>query len=275
MSGHFRIVHFIPHHASSVRIPLGALLVTDTESPRMIAAAHLPGPDCLGGRAASIAARMIIESLADTESFDELPVAAGPHAVLDKARPIPQGVQDPVEWITGNILPVRPVETLAKTTKSARRATLGFQFFANFRLERYVRKTFEPRTDWTGIVSPAAAKSLPDISLWSGDPKTELLLMEPIIVGQRKRLQDQLKDVGMRLGAYRHQILKNPAAQTTTLIAYVLEGGDAMRRSEIVDAMHESAAHLVVDVERDDERQDFIDRVKHAGSSLSQGTIVS
>src|ERR1017187_6147506 len=82
MTARYRVVHFVPDPFTGARIPLAAI-VAGGGGVSIASAGHVPGAVCLGRPSTYAAMQMVLESLSTVESLDVLPVAVGPHAVLD------------------------------------------------------------------------------------------------------------------------------------------------------------------------------------------------
>lgn len=100
----YRIVHFVPDPFTGARIPIAAV-VAYAGTVALALATRLPSADCLGRVSLLATMHMVLHALAAVESLDVLPIAVGPHAVLGDARYVPEGVANPVAWVTEHVLP--------------------------------------------------------------------------------------------------------------------------------------------------------------------------
>lgn len=102
MTAQYRIVHFVPQPFLGGRIPVAALVRHDGFT-RLVAADRQPDANSVGGVAQAATLRVLLRTL-EGASFDDLPPTAGPHAVLDEPRGIPDSV-DPFTWVSSFVLP--------------------------------------------------------------------------------------------------------------------------------------------------------------------------
>ena len=132
MTAQYRIVHFVPQPFLGAKIPVAAL-VRHGGSTRVVAADRQLDVDSLGGVAQVATLRMLLRALEES-SFDDLPASAGPHAVLDEPRAVPDNV-DPLAWVSSFVLPAR--ERGTGRTQRPRWSQYG--------LERHVQKRYSPQ----------------------------------------------------------------------------------------------------------------------------------
>jgi hypothetical protein len=270
MTARFRIVHFSPDPFLGTRIPIAALLDVGGRV-EVHSVPHIPGPECLGGSAAAAAVRMILEDLDDVEEFDRLPMSAGPHAVLDEPSDVPRGVNDAQRWLERTLQAVVPPKAAdadaeePHVVRARRRATIGYQFFQQHRVDRWVRKTFNPTRDADGILS--AASALGTVSHFVPGDRT-LLLMEPIFP-RRAQVDADVQSIARMFGAYKTVLRAAKPKQAIELFAYVLPGGSAKRRDEINEELR-LYVDRVVDTARDAPRKDFIRHIEETGESTAR-----
>ncbi len=262
MSSRFRIVHFMPDPFSGARVPIAALVEGQDRSVRVTRAPFIPGPHCVGGRAAWTSLQMTLEDLDLADNFEVLPRSIGPFVVMDEARKVPAQVGDPVRWVTQHILPRPPIhaEDLAERPPPAiKRQVMGLTFFTRHKVARYV----QPRFDGT-IVTGVRPDTAEPISQWVPG-KEGLLLMEPVVAG-RESFHEDLRHVSSTFLAWR-KVFENHGIQKRmpSFIAYVLSG----RRGESADARAalQEARATVVDVMIPAESKWLIDSIKTVGRS--------
>lgn len=265
MAAKYRLVHFVPDPFTGARIPVAAL-VAGGGGVSVASATHLPGAACLGNAPTFAAMQMVLEAVSAAESFDVLPVAVGPHAVLDTEREIPGDVSDPAKWVVEHVLPRAVEDHPARETRSSRRDTQGFRFFETWHVASYVRRHFRPDQNWSDARSGTAWVLAP-VSHWVGAPKTGLLLMEPI-VPTRTGLQRDLTDVHQRFASYRVFLdsgdVPEETRKKTKLCVYVLAGGKAQDRNSALTAFANVGA-TSIDTESESARQSFLGEIQAVG----------
>lgn len=271
MSATYRLVHFAPDPFTGARFPLGAV-VTDADGGVHVAqATHLPSADCLGSRDLAVAVQRLHARLWTVDDPHRLPPAFGPYATLDEPRDIPASVRDPVAWVESMLSPGAPGGRHVSTPRGVQRATQGYRFFETYKVDRYVRKTFRPESDWGGWLGRHAS-GLPQVSHWVPG-ETHLLLMEPI-VATRRQFDGDLKDVAVKLGAYRYATTQAENGRRAQIIAYITGGGPPDRRAEARSRL-EPFADRVVDTSVDAERSSFLGRIRDLGERGDpQGSLV-
>ncbi len=265
MSARFRLVHFVPDPFLGGRIPIAAIVQAD-EGISVLRMQHIPGPHCLGGRAAAATVQMVLDDLAQVHDFDSLPKSMGPQAILGNPQQVPVAVTNETAWINSLLSSLR-VDTVteedeAKHYRGPNRATYGYRFFENFRIAKYVRKTFYPEQQGGGVLS--AARTIGPISHYVlGESK--LLLMEPI-VPSRHSWQADTQEVAKTLGAYKMVIREQRLTEKVKLLAYMLVGGTTSSREQIERDLYQFVDD-VVDIANPQRRAAFVDRVRNTGRS--------
>jgi hypothetical protein len=193
-------------------------------------------------------------------SFERLPVALGPHALLDEPHEVPRGVS-PQTWLEDALLRVVPRPTATATQRGQNRATYGYRFFENWKVQRWVRKTFHPGQSVGGLL--VKARPLDAISHYVAG-RDEVLLMEPIVPA-RPDAKRSAKEVATLFGAYKTAMTRGDS-QKAKLIAYVLADGAEADRREI-KAMLVNWADEVFDTASAAVRGRLVERVRTVGQS--------
>jgi hypothetical protein len=267
MSARFRIIHFMPDPFTGARVPVAALVEGEDRRVQVTRAPHIPGPQCLGGRAAWSVIALALESLEATTAFNELPSTMGPHFLLDEERRIPDAVFNPAEWVATRVLPKRPLtseDASEKVPHSPKRQTQGMRFFETNKVDKYVEKNF----DGTGFeVNTHAAHHISHYVIG----KNDLLLMEPVI-GNRSDLRAELRDISQAFLAWRAIFANRKVGRQPSFIAYVLGGTQKGALSTAREVLEESRAE-VVSVDIPNERDRFVERIRHVGRSVESGNL--
>lgn len=264
MSARFRIIHYVPDPFSGARVPIAALVEDKEKRVRVERSPFLPGPHCVGGRAASSIITMTLDDLRWATSFDVLPPTLGPDIHLDRARPIPESVDDPAQWVVDHVLPKRPVlaeDQPERAPAAQRRQSKGMRFFETWKVATYVE------TDYSGVELGIPADVAHRISHYVKG-KERLLLMEPVI-GAREDFSDELRHVSNAFLAWRKLLENHGARREPQFIAYVLEGRygeSAHAREKLVEAGAE-----VIDVDIPSERSRFLETIKRVADSGGNG----
>lgn len=273
----YKLIYFVPDPFNQGRIPVGAL-VEDNNHARAVVASHLPGAECLGSHKNAALMRMILRDLNLVNKF-ELPAFISPHVRLDSEHIIPLQIEDPFAWVHKHILPHKPHSDEAQkpplTDHITRRATIGFQFFRNWRVDHYVNQTFKPGRDWNSWLK-GSEDILQPISHWVASDE-QILLMEPIIPEDaHHKFDDELKKVAQRFLSYRGFFEKNKpgASREGHLVAYILPGIDRELRVKAF-AKLDRASDEVVDFSAEKERTRFFERVKSLGEKGPKHTLLS
>lgn len=260
MTAQYRIVHFVPEPFLGTRIPVAALVRRERTLCVVIAEGRMDA-DCLGSVAHAAALRMLLRTLGDA-SFEDLPATAGPHALLDEARAVPDDV-DPVDWVRSFVLPRH--QRLDRKGKRPRWSQYGLEFFRRHQVESYVRKRYSPQLH-PDVIPALRGTRLPPVSHWVKG-RDALLLMEPIVPADT-RLEHELLNIATAFSAYRFQLREAPAS----LVAYVLPGAPPQLRERVRKEL-ETSANLVVDLDSDASRDDFLRRIRAVGET-STGPLV-
>lgn len=256
----YRLIQFTPDPFTGARFPLGAV-VRQGDAVRVATVERLPSAACLGGRSLALVVQRLHARL-DSLEADALPSSFGPYASLSEPREVPAGVPDALAWVQSMLSPPRPQAAPPATPRGAQRATLGYRFFETWHVAAYVRRTFQPASDWDGWLGRHAA-ALQQISHWVPGTST-VLLMEPI-VPTRPQFDKDLHDVAQRLAAYRFALNEATDGRRGALVAYVTAGGPPDRRAQAREALA-PIAHQVVDTDDATARTAFIERIKRVGS---------
>lgn len=259
-STRYRLVHFVPDPFQGARVPVAAVLqaegrVSVHEVP------HIPGPECLGGKDRAALVSLMLEGLGQMSSFEQLPAALGPQAVLDTAREVPAGV-NAQKWLERRLAATtQSEEKQPKSHRPPQRATFGYQFFSNWGVATWVQKTFEPGVDIQGFLPSAAP--IGKVSHYV-EGQSEILLMEPLLPS-RMHTDEDLHKVACLFGGYKAAI-KDAGEERATLIAYVLDGGNVETRQRIGSALR-PYADQVIDTSQDVAREQFLGRIRGVGQS--------
>lgn len=260
MSGHYKIIHFLPDHFSGERIPVGAV-VAENGSVNVVLADRTPGPECLGSDATYMLLRDTLDELRQLTSLERLPMSIGPHFEMSEASDLPALDGDAVSWLRQRILPRAMEKPSSSRKRGPSRSSVGLDYLRQFNVARYV-KQFRPKKDLHEL--NGASESLPAISQGVRGAN-QLLLMEPVIP-TRRQLDKDLKTIGTNFFAYRGAFQTHPIDTDVDLIAYVTPGGNASIRSEIVARLGESADR-VYDVTAMSARKDLVNLVATIGKS--------
>lgn len=261
----YRLVHFVPDPFVGARVPVAAVLEADgrTSVHRL---PHLPGPECLGGKERATALHMVLEGLGELASFERLPVALGPQALLDDAREVPRGV-DAQAWLEDALLRVAPRQPAASNHSGQNRATYGYRFFENWNVQRWVHKTFHPGQSIPGLL--VKARPLDAISHYVVG-RDEVLLMEPIVPTRAEAKRSE-KEGATLFGAYKTAMTPEDSGKAK-LVAYVLADGAEADRREI-KAMLADWADEVFDTTSAPTRDRLVERVRSVGRSAEPATL--
>jgi hypothetical protein len=259
MTARFRIVHFVPDPFSGMRVPVAAL-VLGKSGLRIVRAPHTAGPGCVGGLATWHNLQGVVHGLDAVRDFDRLPMSLGPHVILDDHREVPERVDDPESWVAKFILPQRPLEpddAREAAPPSPRRESVGYTFFQNWKVDRYVIRHFKGETlglrdEYAGAISHAVMG--PD----------ELMLMEPVL-GRRSDLPDQLEGVSKTFLAWEKLLERIGSQRKPRFVAYMF----STPRTTVREAKQflNFAEAEVIDVEVPNERERFISDIRRVGLS--------
>lgn len=269
MSASYRLIHFSPDPFTGARFPLGAVVADAQGEVRVARVERLPSADCLGDRRLAVAVQRLHARLGAVTTVEALPAVFGPYATLAEPQEVPKGVPDALAWVQGMLAPTAAQEAHLVTPRSRRRATLGYRFFQTWGVQRYVRKTFKPATDWGGWLDSYSA--LPQISHWVPG-QNQVLLMEPVVPTRRQFEQDVGK-IAMRLGAYRHAMEHASNGREGSLLAYITAGGRPDMREMAMEQL-QAFAHDVVDTEDATSRDGFIERIRRVGGEGRQQELI-
>ncbi len=115
MTACFRVLLFVPDPFNGMSWPLGA--VVDTQDGLEVArSGRLPDAAALGSQRTALLARRMHRRLNEFCSFDAVPISFGPYAVLGEKRTLPEGVENPVQWIEEHVLPRATAKRRASRT---------------------------------------------------------------------------------------------------------------------------------------------------------------
>lgn len=270
----YRLIYYVPDHARQARFPI-AVALSDRGALKLVEAepAYLPDSRCLGGKTQAALLYLVRQALRSLTSFEQLPVAVGPHGVLGEVRALPAGVDDPELWLLTHVLQPAGWTTHGPSRRvDQQRATYGLQFFRRWGVHDLIRKRFQPRNDLSGWLA-GASDTLKPVSHWVAG-RSSVLFMEPL-VPTRTNFKSDIRELGSAFWAYRaaiHQV-PHPFDLDAELVAYVLKGGSERDRAYASDALRGPADH-VVDTSRDAVAEQFITRVRQlALSSQQQGEL--
>ena len=129
-------------------------------------------------------------------------------------------------------------------------------------MARYVKKTFEPTSDWDGWLSQHGP-GLQRVTHWVPG-QTTALLMEPV-VPSRVQFDKDLKEIATKFGAYRYALDEVENGRTGRLVAYITLGGHPDQREAAVGTLSEFA-HSVVDTAQPGQAEEFAGRIKRVGT---------
>ncbi len=274
----YKLIYFVPDPFTMGRIPVGAL-VEDGGRVESVIASHLPGAECLGGQKSAALLRMIVRDLSQVTSF-ELPRSISPHARLDSENELPSQIDNACAWVKKHVLPCKPGQLEGQKEEKlhdplVRRATIGYQFFENWRVHKHVNRTFKPGRDWNNWLE-GARDVLEPISHWVGG-KQEILLMEPIVPEDlHHRVDDEVKDIARRFLTYRGYVEKHrpDGDRRGKLVAYILPGLSRALRTKAFSKL-DVASDEVVDFSAENDRTRFFDRIRSLGEELPSEQLLS
>ncbi len=259
MSAHYKLVHFAPDPLSGWRVPIGAL-VSETDKVRFVEGEWTPGPACIGGVATSAVLRMIVAAIAKSPDYQRLPVQVGPQAALSAPIEIPSSVEDPIGWVKGHVLPGRPAANLPEREYGPRRDVVGRRFFEQYRVDRWLKRRFNPESLATGM-SPLSASEITHYVTGSD----EILLMEPL-VGSRANFEKEISEVSQLFLAWRQLFEEVAQNREPRFIAYAFPYGRNERVDQVRDVL-EAHRFEVVNVDTPSERTGLLDSVNRIGAS--------
>jgi hypothetical protein len=245
MMATYRIVHFVPEPINGGRFPVGAMVTTGAITD-WLQAQRLPDVGCLGGMGAKQLLDWLLGELTNPGQWDKLHGGAlGPHLWIADQREIPGPELRAKAWVAEFVLPRAPAAIKRQTAAvlHARRATLGFQFLRDHQLAGHIKPTFEPKKDGAELLGPYASLLQP-ISQW-GERSNGLVMLEPIAPAKR-RVDADLEQVLQRFLAYRGVRRElDIAPQAMKLTSYLLPGGDAKWRREVMGELRMASDQVV------------------------------
>lgn len=257
----YRLIHFVPDHARGARFPIAAAVTTERGVQLVEAKSEdIPGPLCLGGKGPSAILTLVRQSLRDLASFDHLPASAGPHAVWDAVRDLPDGVADAEAWIRRHVLAVSAEKRVSDRKSSLHRITWGARFFERWKVNQYVQTRFHPESDLQGWLKSSAA-TLGQVTHWV-EGKSEVFLMEPV-VPHHESFAKEVLEVGRLFNAYRFAMgeAKRDRPKRPRLIAYVLQGGTKDDRAGAINALR-GPSHEVIDTSNQGGAMEFTSSIR-------------
>ncbi|MCX4244166.1 hypothetical protein [Paraliomyxa miuraensis] len=268
----YRTVFFHPDPSLDWKVPV-AVLVRGGDAVQIGVAQHLPDPGCLGGSKRMALLRVGLSELGANRApmFDRLPDSLGPHFSAGEPHLLGMSIENPLKWAVDNTLPLRSTETRTTGSHGEQRSTLGYRFFEQRRVTKYVRKQFSPR------------KALPDDSRFQRlhsvshyvRGASRLLLLEPL-VPERKETERELDKIVNLFWSYRGSLmpLLEEKGIGAELVVYMLQGGDEAART-VLHAGASEAAHRVVDIALPGEAASFAEEIEVVGhSGRDQGELI-
>lgn len=87
--------------------------------------------------------------------------------------------------------------------------------------------------------------------------------MEPVIPS-RQQLEQDLKEIATKFGAYQYALEQTGNGRTGKLIAYLTGGGHSDQRTEAKETL-DAFADVVVDTADDAARQRFVETIRQVG----------
>jgi hypothetical protein len=266
----YRLIHFTPDPFISARVPIGAI-IEDRAGISVLQAPRLPDAGCLGGQSEWAMLHLLLEDLHQITSIDALPSCMGPHAILDDIYLVPNKVENVAHWVSANVLPGKPKQAPSGMKRAERRATTGYRCFEQFRVSKFVKKTFRPNIDGRDLFPSAGARILDTIAHWVSS-QNDLLLMEPIVPESNSHhvLEDS-KLVAKRFMEYKHVIGK-PTQCHTSLNAYLAPGIDKEHKRLARENL-EISADDIFDLDHERDRTRLINRIREIGGHPSRGQI--
>lgn len=257
----YRLVQFVPDPFLDDRVTIGAVWVEGGRA-RFVQNRRLPDARCLGGVRHRVTMDTILNRLERASNFTRLEMALGPHAFIDEERVVPLGASPPA-WLEQLLGVGRGTSEAEQEVRRATRGTLGYQFLSTWDVARFVRKTFNPKTDLSGRF--AAAAPLGQITHWVWGLRS-VLLMEPVVVGGARE-RKTAADVAKTFAAYRRVAERAGGASTDLrFMAYVLPGGPSHARAEALGLLA-PFADASVDLDDVSARRELVQEIKAVGSS--------
>lgn len=240
VSSQYRVLEFIPDPFLGVGVPYGAL-VRERGVVVPALAQRIPGANCLGGTAAARALAYCRDLASSIDSFDALPLWAGPQVRLGPVREVPQGVENPIAWVVEHVLPRPADDSVRRSVRAPRRTVVAETFLRSCDLRRWVHRGFEPEVHLRERMAGRTA-NLPSVShfVMRGD---RLLLLE----GVRPSVETDLQQVATTFLAYGELLRKLGVRDTSERLAYLLPGGDRDGRAALAEQLRD-ATDRVIDV---------------------------
>ena len=75
-----------------------------------------------------------------------------------------------------------------------------------------------------------------------------------------------MKDLSLRIGAYRYALDQAPGARRGALVVYLMSGGHPDRRQEARETLA-PFAHTFVDTDEEAQRTSFVERIRRVGAA--------
>jgi hypothetical protein len=261
MTARYRIVHFVPDPFLGGRVPIAALL-EDHGRVTVVRVPHLPGPQCLGSRARAHTVQLLLADLETVASLDTRPVVAGPQALFDLPVPVPAGIGDPAAWLAALLAATTPAPNTPPQHRAPPRTTVGYRFFEQFKVAKFVERGFELRGN-DARFRPAEAPLRPISHFVDGARK--ILLLEPIVV-DHANVGDEVREVATSFGAYKHLLSEERQSDQAQFIAYVLHARTGKEFDGVVKKL-ERLADEVVNVNAVPSRERFLALIETVGKS--------
>lgn len=240
MSAQYRLVYFVPDPFRGERVAIGALADGVGVIPRP---GGLAGLGLLDAGARSLVHTSLAE-LASVGPTRELPITIGPQIVGGPAHTIPSGVTNVASWLTATVFGHSTAEPAVGGGR-VRRVLLGSRFLQTRGIARLVRRRFQlPNHPLLGAVSQFV------------EGEKETLLLEPIAMA-RPRADEEIRAVAQLLAAYGNVLARDTSKHR---VVYVLAGGAADRRANVIDELRDYAE--VVDTTVPREADAFVERIR-------------
>ena len=255
MTATYRLIHVQLDPFLKNRIVIGAVVVGRNGEVRVAHNLSLPSAECLGSEQASVVMQRLTSRLGSVTD-ESATLMQGPFTLVSEPSPIPDGVNDPLEWVQRLLNPSTMGDKPLSQTRGSHRSTFGFRFFEVEGVSRFVHKGFKPGRDMDGWLGSKAG-ALDQITHWVPGER-RVLLMEPIVLTRPSLTQD-LRVVAQRFGAYQHAMRGTEIIGS--LVAYITPAGSSGQRQEAHDVL-EGFADEVYDTQEPNRRRRLVDMVR-------------
>lgn len=249
-----------------MRWPVAALVQVDGRL-NIVRSPRTPDAECLGGGASVALMHLILGRLHGITEFGQLPLSLGPHVTLDIPRAIPDGVLDPLKWVT-NALPAKATNADESRTRQPTRHLHGQRFLETYRVAQYVQRHFNSTTNLGFTLSP--------ITQWvtGKNHESALLLMEPLVVA-RDKFDSEVIEIATKFSAYKGEIarLQESLKREISFVAYLLPSDAKKQKDTVFEILH-NKADVVVDTSVSSPRNWLINKIKTV-SEAAQDLITS